>query len=453
MGEIQGLARFVAGLRYEDLPAVVVEKTKVLLLHNLAMAAAGTDGGVSAARYLQVAHLHDPDGATSFFTGNGIPVQEAAFVNSLLFHSRAQDDVNPIANAHIGAMVTPAALALAEWKGSGGRHLLTALVAGYEVAGTVGADFARFSTPRGFRASGLYGPIGCAAAAAVLLRLDAEATANALSLAANFSAGLNQCWIAGTSEWRVHVAQASRNGVLAALLALAGVESAPDILEGDHGFYQAYTGEPRSIKDRLEQLGTHWHTLDVLCKRFPVCGINQVPVYLLLETLKTHPITPEAVASVRVELNAYESRYPGIDFTGPFRDVGATLMSTQFCLATVLLKRGVLVSDLKRVDDRGILDLLARIEIEGRDDLPPRSCRLEIRLTSGEVIRTEIISGQHLSKLDWNTAVGVARQIQSEMFITREQFEQLVQHVAGIEEMSTVGPLISACTRYEAGHQ
>jgi hypothetical protein len=75
--------------------------------------------------------------------------------------------------------------------------------------GAISQGFAKRSTPRGFRASGIYGGFAAVAGVARLLRLDAEATAHALGMAASAASGTNQTWVSGTQEWQMQLGLAS----------------------------------------------------------------------------------------------------------------------------------------------------------------------------------------------------------------------------------------------------
>ena len=121
------------------------------------------------------------------------------------------------------------------------------MIAGCEVAAAVGERLAAPSTARGFRSTPVFGTLGAAAAVASLLGLDAEQAAAAIAIAASFSAGLNQTWIDGTSEYRLEPGMAARNGVLAGQLAAAGFSGAEHWYEGDAGFARAFAdGDPRA---------------------------------------------------------------------------------------------------------------------------------------------------------------------------------------------------------------
>ena len=111
----------------------------------------------------------------------------AVFANAVLLSGRVQGDSHPC--GHIGGVVIPAAIASAERAGTGGRAMLSSLVAGYEVALRIGRDHAADSSKRGFRTTPCYGVFGAVAAAARAQRFDSARTANAIALAANFAGG------------------------------------------------------------------------------------------------------------------------------------------------------------------------------------------------------------------------------------------------------------------------
>lgn len=403
----QRVATFTAGLHYCAIPAEVLEKAKVSLLHNLAVALAGSPMVESSLNYAQ--SLNESGACASarlLLSGKAATPRTAAFVNAALMHARAQDDVYFPGLTHVGAIVTPAVLAVAEQLDSSGQDVLTALVAGYEATGAMSQGFAPISTARGFRASGIYGVLGAAAGVARLMNLDAAATSNALGIAASMASGTNQTWIAGSQEWQFHVGMASGNGILAAQLAAAGGTGAPDAMEGRVGFYQAFVGNLEHTTAVGLDLGTHWRSLNVTYKPLPVCAILQGPVVQAIAFANAHGLDGNTLSAVRLRLPPAEAAYPGTDATGPFQGIGATLMSAQFCLAVALTQRKVKGVDLLRLDDPSLAALMQRIQVIPDDSLTSRSYVLEIDLAGGGILhkvhhavdepfnwnRTEVIS-------------------------------------------------------------
>jgi 2-methylcitrate dehydratase PrpD len=380
------IARFAAHLNAEALPDAVREKAKVTLLHNLAVALAGGPLWGPAGRWAR-AEPELAGGARLLLDGRRVAPDVAAFANGALMHARAQDDVFFPGLTHVGAMMTPAALALGEQLDADGGALLVALVAGTEASAAIGDGLAPRTTVRGFRASGLYGVFASTVAAGRLLGLGEDAMANAIGIAASLACGTNQTWIAGTQEYQFQIGAAARNGLLAARLAQAGGTGAPDALEGRAGFFAAFMGTTDGIDHVGEELGTRWRTLDVTYKPYAVCAILQAPVREAIALAQRHDLRADAIRAVRLSLTPAEAGYPGTDSTGPFADVAATLMSAPFCIALALSQRGVRGTDLLRVDDPALMPLVARHRVIADPSLGPRSFVLEVDHADGRTLR------------------------------------------------------------------
>lgn len=198
----QGLATYACGLEYEDLPAVVIDKLRCCVLYQLGIGLAGH--ALDSPR--QVARLMLAEGAaeqaTILLGGQRSSPMNAAFANAALFHARVQDDTHH--TSHLGTALIAAGFALAESRHRSGKELLVALAAGYEVAAALGREYTVLTTPRGFRASGLYAGLGAAVVAARLLRLDPEQTASAIGIAATLAGGTIQPFASGSEEFLLH---------------------------------------------------------------------------------------------------------------------------------------------------------------------------------------------------------------------------------------------------------
>ena len=439
------IAAFTSALNYEGLPPEVREKCKVSLLHNLGMAVAGGPLLSPVSAFAEALGESGPGAsARLLLSGKAASPETAALVNGALMHSRAQDDVYFPGLTHVGATITPAVLAVGEQLGSSGKQLITALVAGYEAAGAISQDFAKRTTARGFRASGIFGVFGSAAGVARLLELNAGATANALGIAASMAAGTNQTWVSGTHEWQIQVGMAARNGIMAARLAAAGCTGAPDALEGKAGFYTAFMGDLEQVREVGKDLGTVWRSLDVTYKPYPVCAILQGPVREAIALASQSNFRVDHVSAVRLTLPAAEAAYPGTDSKGPFTDIGATLMSTQFCLAVALTQRRLIGTDLKRLNDPSLKALIDKTEVHANPMLQPRSFVLELDLADGQTVtRSFTPTGQ---PFNWER-VEVTSQLQSmvdELPIGTEGLDHLCQVVLSAENQ-TVQQIVDAC--------
>src|SRR5439155_758442 len=91
------------------------------------------------------------------------------------------------------------------------NHAVTVAMAGYEVQCRCARDFIPSTPARGFRASPVYGILGCAATTAKLLGLDAARTASAIALAASFAGSLIEGQRTGARDADFAEAQAARS--------------------------------------------------------------------------------------------------------------------------------------------------------------------------------------------------------------------------------------------------
>ncbi|WP_181778980.1 MmgE/PrpD family protein [Pseudonocardia pini] len=375
---LERVAGFAADLRLEDVPDAVVERTKLILLHNMGVAVAGYRSDEPA---LMLAR-ETAGPARLFVDGSAAAIDAAVLANAAMMHARTQDDSQLAAQTHIGCTTLPALLALADHRDASGTALLEAMVVGYEAASAVGRAAAAAATARGFRATSVFGAFGAAAACAKLLGLSPSSVADALACAAAFGGGVNQTWVSGGEEWQYQPGVAGRNGLTAALLAERGLLGARDALEGGSGLYRAVGGDGLDAGDPAGHLGRDWMILQVTPKAYPVCAFNQAPVGLAVR-LRRHTADLGEVTAVRLSMPPSQAHYPGIDSRGPFAGKGEALMSARFCVAVALSRGRVGLQDLTGPLSSTEQDLVGMIDVVSDGTLPDDAVRLEVD-TAGE---------------------------------------------------------------------
>jgi 2-methylcitrate dehydratase PrpD len=436
------LAQFVAGLGYEALPAQVIDKAKTCLLHGLAVGLAGSELEYAhIARRLVVLAEPGVGEVSAPVIGSSLraSVAGAAFANGVILHGRVQEDTH--GTAHPGTMIIPALLAASELRPLDGRAFLTALVAGYEVLAAVSRDFTALTTPRGFRASAIYGVFGAAAAAGKALALSEEQLAAALGLASAFAGGTTQSFASGTMEWHFENGVAARNGLLAALLAREGARASAIALEGPAGFYQAFAGTREGLDRVVSHLGRTWEILNVTFKPYPVCAFNQSPITAALELVRAHGPRPEEIARIELEMNAYEANYPGMAYTGPFTTVEQTQMSAPFCVAWTLAHRAFSFSALTQFDDEATRALISKLEMRARQDLPPLSLRLTVHLVDGRTLEQELQVDASYYAWDFARELELLKELQPDLPLTPEATQRLIELIRSLERCQDVHEL------------
>src|SRR6202030_3214416 len=190
------LAEYAAALRYQDLPAPVVQQAKECIIDTVAAGICGSALPWSRI-VIDYSERPGPGGKCHILGRDGPAVQapSAALANGALAHAFELDSLTrPGAGAHPGATVLPPALAVAQEVGAskpiGGKALSAAVVAGNEVMIRIGRATGHTNEARGFHAPGTAGPFGAAVACGLLLGLDERRMTNALGIAGSLAGGL-----------------------------------------------------------------------------------------------------------------------------------------------------------------------------------------------------------------------------------------------------------------------
>lgn len=296
-GPTRQLAEFVADLRFEKLPPDVVTQACQVILDAVGCAAAAWREDPRKTRIAaDLAGEFQAAAQATVIGGGRTHAALAALANGILVNAADNDDTHKRALIHVGSVVVPAALAVSEALDLGGRDLITAVVAGYEVAARVG--MAVMPTHyRFWHSTATNGTFGAAAAAARGMGLGAEAVQAALGFAGTQAAGLNTFFETGDDTKSLHPGKAGMNGVLAARLAALGATSPPTILEHPKGYLAAYSAEPKAHL-LTEGLGRRWEILENGFKFYPSILASHSPIGATLELVHRERVAPERIRRI-----------------------------------------------------------------------------------------------------------------------------------------------------------
>jgi 2-methylcitrate dehydratase PrpD len=383
------MARAALAADLAAMPAEVSAKARLCVLDFLSCAfEAGnlpwSRQAVAIARPLE-------DGATIIGTPGCFAHPDAAFANAALGHGLVREDMHAGSIAHLGVVVWPTLLALAERTKVGGAELLAAAVVGYEAGARIGRALMTPELARLFRPTGLVGPLGAALAGSRLIGLDESGAVHALALAANTAGGLNQWPHTGASEMYFHPAFAARNALAAIELAERGATASEKILEGDAGLFAAFRRERVAGSIELFADGRA-EILAVFNKPVPACNFAQTPCQAALRVAARLRHDPSAdldsVQSIAVRVPDASKRYPGCDFAGPFASPLQAKMSIQFGVAAALARNAIAEDNYRRPDDPAIARLIATMTLESDPALSAafpgaQGAEVEARLADG----------------------------------------------------------------------
>jgi 2-methylcitrate dehydratase PrpD len=403
------LGSYAAAMESGMLPAEAIERLKSCLLYNLSL-------GMATLERRNLTHqaidaIYCASGTASLIgvhDGGGRSAADAACVNASLITARGQNDTHAGINGHLGCVVIPAVLALAEERGADAETVLAALAVGYEIPPRIAGSAVSGIVARGLRGTSMFAVFGAAAASARVIGLDARRIGHAIAIAANHCAGLVQCYAEGSMEWQLQVAEAARAGVVAALMAERGIVAADAVLEGPRGFYQAYgNATPELVLDG-------WTIPEVSFKPFPGCAINQPPAAVLIGLMQAEGIVQADVASVDVALHPAHASYPGIGKAGPFATEAAAIMSAPFMLSVALERGSIAAEDFaERYASDPVHAWSARVTVTADEALKPFDCRVVVRCHDGRFLTACSIGGRQLM-FDWSQTVGICEGLSRE---------------------------------------
>lgn len=441
-------ARWVVGLRFEDLPAAVVDRAKGLTLQNIASALLGSQmpAGQQAARFVAEEEAGVPGGATVLVTGTRVTKGGAAFANAEMMLAGGKWDTFRMLT-HPGTAIIPSALVAAEGEGCSGRDFITGIVAGYEVMERMAADWIPTVMARGFHAGPVFGIFGAAIAAARILRFNEDQVHGVISLCTNL-AGSN------LESRALREGAAVRNAMLAVALAKQGpVGGGEAVLEGPAGFYRAYagnnhgeltysfTGDTRTSLDKLTVgLGTSWLFLETLYRIYSTAGYNIAHVDVTARLCEEHDIRYQDVDRVEAEVNWLETQYPSPAFPTQREDIGeARRGSTRFYSAYGVVKRGFpLLAGTP--DPPEVLELMTRVTIIPSHQRALFAPRITIFMKNGRSHMKQATGREFI--WDFDEEVRRIRGIVPGLPIPAAQFEQMIAACRNLDREPRAAALV-----------
>lgn len=311
----QRIGRFAAGLRYEDLPADVVESVAARVLDILGIAAAAASLDTSRAARRWAAAQGGTAQAAAVGVPDLLPASQAAFVNGVLAHSLDYDDTHLPSVLHPSATVVPAVLAAAQAGGYGGRDAIRGIAVGLEICvrlGMAGYDEEAGNSTffeHGQHATSICGAMGAAAGIAALEQ-DAGLVTNALGVAASMAAGIIESNRTGGTVKRIHCGWAAHSAVSAVELVRYGLTGPPTVLEGRFGFFQAWLHGQYDPDAVTAGLGEVWSIPGIFFKPYPANHFTHAAVDAGAN-LRRRGIRPQDIESMTLGVPAPNLRTIG----------------------------------------------------------------------------------------------------------------------------------------------
>jgi len=382
----QDLGHFAAGVFFEKLPPGAADVVRTGFIDCIATMIAGA--GDPAPQLLRKA-LRQPGGdATLYFSGERCPAPEAAWINGTAGHALDYDDVASL-RGHPSTVLVPAILAEGEVLDASGRDMLAAYVAGYETWAELAWRDPGHHHRKGWHPTGIFGPIGAAAACASLCRLDADGATRALALAASQSSGVMANF--GTMTKPFHAGRSAHSGLMSARLAELGFTASLDALEHPQGFLSAVSPDGEVDRESpAHGLGSEWRIVKYRLgiKKYPACYCTHRALDAMLELLARRPLQPAEIARITVSLSdthalILRNHQPQTGLAAKF--------SIEFAMAAAVIARRAGLAEYTDgfVRRPEVQDLMQRVGIETNRNYDPEVSGASVF----DQVRVELVGG------------------------------------------------------------
>jgi len=378
-------------LTWADIDPVARAAAKTFLHDTLCVGAAGSRAPLADA-VLAAATRWGQRGDCGVLGRPGVtlPQPSAAFVNAFQIHAQEFDCVHEPAVVHplatVGAVIqSEANRASANNDPVSGEQLLVALVAGVEVAASLGLCA---TSPLKFFRPATAGIFGCVAALISLRRLPVEIGVAAFGYALAFASGTMQAHAEGKPALPIQIANAARAAVMAVDLAQEGLPGPEASIEGPFGYLSLF--ETAHDLTPLTHPAPGFRISEVSWKPFPTGRAAHGGIVALRTLMTDHGLTAAGVAEAVYRAPPLIHRLVG---RRPAPDMAPAW--ARLCLAwlgAVVLTRGAVgLGDFtpERLSDPALPALAERIRVEADDNPDPAAftpATLTVTTTDGRVL-------------------------------------------------------------------
>lgn len=269
------LAQYAANIKFEDIPDNIVLSAKSCIKDSIACML----GGTTTKPGRQVIELIIAMGGRKESTVPGepipIPAPYAAYINGFLANACDMDD-NYFGMGHPAPAIVPTALALGESKGLSGADLISAVVAGYEIAIRVGKSMLPMGiSTRSVRGQSTWMIFGSIAVAGRLMNFNTQQMATAFGIAAT-NASVPFLTKLGYRDRPMNTIKnnfgwSCMGAILAAELTNRGFLGTTTILDGENGFWRMAGASQVNWKGILDNIGEKYEISLIQFKKYPSC--------------------------------------------------------------------------------------------------------------------------------------------------------------------------------------
>jgi len=374
----RGIAEFVSALQYDAVPSTVRDRLKLLMLDSLGCALYGAHLPWTRIMQQTLGEVDTSTGSVVWGTRQRLSAPHATLINGTQVQGFELDDVHRQGVLHVGAVVLPALVTVAEMRpGMSGRDFLTAAAAGYEIGPRVGICMGQEHIAQGWHSGATLGVFSAAAGAARALELDCDRTVHALGIAGTQASGLMAAQY-GAMVKRMHAGRASQSGLYGALLANKGFTGILNVLESEYGGFCTTFSRSQDrfdLKQLIAGLGEVWQTMGIALKFYSCVGSNHTTLDAIRAMQQERQFGANDVHRIIVHGSQVTMDHVGWKYVP--QGLTSAQLNLPYCVATFLLEGDCFVDQFteEKVADPERIRIAEKVQVEHDTDITARGSK------------------------------------------------------------------------------
>ena len=452
----RGIAKFVSGLEYDHIPAEVINRIKLLILDSIGCSLYGQK--LEWIKILQetLAAVDTSQTAQVWGAKNRLSLPHAVLVNGTQIQGFELDDVHRQGVMHVGAVVLPGLIGIAEsLQSMNGREFLASAVAGYEVGPRVGICMGQEHIAQGWHSGATLGVFSSAAGTARGLKLNPEQTVHALGIAGTQSAGLMAAQY-GAMVKRMHAGRSAQSGLYGALLAQRGFTGIENVLESEYGGFCTTFSRSQDRFD-LSQLtaglGKQWQTMNIALKFYSCVGSNHTTLDGIRILQAQRNFVHADIKEILVSGSQVTMDHVGWKYIP--QGLTSAQLNLPYCVATYLLEGECFVDQFTEamVADPQRMALAEKVRVQHDDAITKQGSKfrhkvhVQIELHDGTILKTTVESGRGSEHNFASEADIVSKfMLLATKALPKNQAQQLCETILNLDKLADASQLTKLLT-------
>ena len=293
------MARWAAGLEYEDLSERAAHEARRYLLDSLGCALGGYRQKDTKIALSVLDQIAGKGPATLLGTGKKVDPVSASLANALMVRVMDYNDIYWQQDPSHPSDIIPAAMACGERAQRNGKDLMVGIVLGHEFEMRLCEAAFPGIRERGWHHATLTAFVSPIVAGR-MLGLSWEQIQHAIGIS-----GSRHCTMGAVTAGKLTMMKntvdpmATQSGVLAALLAEGGYTGPEHVIDGKEGLVKCY-GPEWKLNILTDGLGETWRIERCGMKAFPTEALTHAPISAVLDIVIGNDLAPEQIEKVHI---------------------------------------------------------------------------------------------------------------------------------------------------------